>query len=166
MTLDDAFDVALAKQLDALAKDRAENAWLRCENEWLRRLVYECDRAFVTGAILPGGTLSAIHAIACDPNIERDEREERKEQEGTMPTLEESHEHIAQFFRFEHLPEHLQRVSQPFAELAAIILRDAPSNPERTVALRKLLESKDAAVRAVLAGAVPYRDRRSGPVEP
>lgn len=59
-------------------------------------------------------------------------------------------EHIAQFFTFAHLPPHLAAVSRPFAELAVKVL-DLPRNPERTVALRKLLESKDAAVRAALA---------------
>lgn len=59
-------------------------------------------------------------------------------------------EHISQFFVFEHLPPHLQEVSRPFAVLAEEILK-LPRNPERTVALRKLLESKDAAVRAKLA---------------
>lgn len=57
-------------------------------------------------------------------------------------------EHIMQFFTFTHLPEHLQVISQPFAELAQCIVTTLPRNPERTVALRKLLESKDAAVRA------------------
>lgn len=59
-------------------------------------------------------------------------------------------EHIAQFFAYAHLPPHLQAVSQPFAKLAETIL-GLPRNPERTVALRKLLESKDAAVRAAIA---------------
>lgn len=62
-----------------------------------------------------------------------------------------SGEHIAQFFAFGHLPPHLQAVSAPFAALAAGIVRDLPRNPERTVALRKLLEAKDAAVRALVA---------------
>jgi len=44
----------------------------------------------------------------------------------------------------------LQKVSAPFRDLAVALL-DLPRNPERTVALRKLLESKDAAVRAALA---------------
>jgi hypothetical protein len=35
--------------------------------------------------------------------------------------------------------------------LAHRIVEELPRNPERTVALRKLLESKDAAVRAKLA---------------
>jgi hypothetical protein len=60
-------------------------------------------------------------------------------------------EHIMQFFAYEHLPEHLQVVSMPFAGLAESIVTTLPRNPERTVALRKLLEAKDAAVRAKLA---------------
>lgn len=60
-------------------------------------------------------------------------------------------EHIMQFFAHEHLPAHLQEVSKPFAELAAHIVATLPRNPERTTALRKLLEGKDAAVRARIA---------------
>ena len=60
-------------------------------------------------------------------------------------------DHILQFFAYEHLPPHLQTVSRPFGELAASIVETLPRNPERTVALRKLLESKDAAVRALVA---------------
>jgi hypothetical protein len=60
-------------------------------------------------------------------------------------------EWLIQFFTYEHLPAHLQEVSKPFAEQANRIM-ELPRNPERTVALRKLLESKDAAVRARLAG--------------
>ena len=57
---------------------------------------------------------------------------------------------IMQFFAFAHLPPHLQAVSKPFGEMAQNIVATLPRNPERTVALRKLLESKDAAVRALL----------------
>jgi len=60
-------------------------------------------------------------------------------------------EHIIQFFAYGHLPSNLQDVSRPFGELADRIVETLPRNPERTVALRKLLESKDAAVRALLA---------------
>ncbi len=60
-------------------------------------------------------------------------------------------DHIMQFFAYEHLPPHLQAVSRPFGELAATIVETLPRNPERTVALRKLLEAKDAAVRALVA---------------
>ncbi|MCA1800634.1 MAG: hypothetical protein LC687_06540 [Actinobacteria bacterium] len=58
---------------------------------------------------------------------------------------------ILRYFEYEHLPPHLQAISQPFAELA-FNLADNPEldGPELTVALRKLLESKDAAVRSAL----------------
>lgn len=60
-------------------------------------------------------------------------------------------DHIMQFFAYEHLPPHLQAVSKPFGDLARDIVEVLPRNPERTVALRKLLEAKDAAVRALVA---------------
>ena len=60
-------------------------------------------------------------------------------------------EHIMQFFEYAHLPAHLQAVSKPFGELAEKVVAEIQRNPERTVALRKLLEAKDAAVRAFLA---------------
>jgi len=72
-------------------------------------------------------------------------------------------EPIMQFFEYEHLPEKLQAVSKPFCELARTLVAQGempagtstqfplPRNPERTVALRKLLEAKDAAVRASIA---------------
>jgi hypothetical protein len=57
---------------------------------------------------------------------------------------------MLQFFAYEHLPEHLKAVSKPFGELARQVCLELPMNPERTVALRKLLEAKDCAVRALL----------------
>ena len=60
------------------------------------------------------------------------------------------HNSILQFFAYEHLPPHLQAASAPFGRLAKAIVETLPRNQERTVALRKLLEAKDAAVRSVL----------------
>lgn len=57
---------------------------------------------------------------------------------------------ILQFFQYAHLPEPLQATSKAFAALAAQIVLTVPRNPERTVALRKLLEAKDCAVRATI----------------
>lgn len=59
-------------------------------------------------------------------------------------------ETIMQFFAYAHLPAHLQEVSAPFGQLAEKIVATLPANPERTAALRKLLEAKDAAVRCKL----------------
>ena len=58
-------------------------------------------------------------------------------------------EHIMKYFRYDHLPPKLQEVSKDFAELAQTVAK-LPSSPEVTVSLRKLLEAKDAAVRAAL----------------
>lgn len=59
-------------------------------------------------------------------------------------------ERLLQFFAYEHLPPHLQTVSKPFGDLARSLVESLPANAERTVALRKLLEAKDCAVRALL----------------
>lgn len=73
--------------------------------------------------------------------------------------MAQTQDHIMQFFVHGHLRPELQPISVAFAELAEVVLRECPSNPERTVALRKLLEGKDAAVRAIVAGPVPWRER-------
>ena len=59
-------------------------------------------------------------------------------------------ERLLIWFEYQHLPEHLQNASKPFCDLATSIAQTIAPGPERTVALRKLLEAKDAAVRAVL----------------
>lgn len=56
--------------------------------------------------------------------------------------------HVLQFFNYDHLPEKLRAVSKPFCELAQEVAARAPYSQETTVAVRKLLEAKDAAVRA------------------
>lgn len=66
----------------------------------------------------------------------------RAEREGEEPMLK--------FFSFNHLPAKLRAQSARFCDLAVTLVRLAPRSAERTVALRKLLESKDAAVRALL----------------
>lgn len=67
-----------------------------------------------------------------------------------IAVLKASGEQIARYFKYAHLRPELQAISRPFAELAATIVTLTPRSAERTVALRKLLESKDAAVRAAL----------------
>lgn len=57
---------------------------------------------------------------------------------------------MLQFFEYAHLPDHLQEVPDLFHILAHKIVNELPSNPERTVALRKLLEAKDCVFRARL----------------
>lgn len=57
---------------------------------------------------------------------------------------------MLQFFECDHLPLHLREVSSHFRELAIRMVANLPVNAERTAGLRKLLEAKDCAVRALL----------------
>lgn len=59
-------------------------------------------------------------------------------------------DYLLQFFKYEHLPAHLQVISKPFCDLANQIVEELPSNPERSAGLRKLIEAKDCIVRAAL----------------
>ena len=88
------------------------------------------------GPVLPTSHVSASMPAVQDPRPAPDD------------------EPILQFFEFAHLREDLRAVSAPFGDLARWIVATLPRNPERTVALRKLLETKDAAVRAAV-----YRGR-------
>jgi len=65
---------------------------------------------------------------------------------------------LIQYFAFEHLPDHLKVISQPFGELARKMDEILPDGAEKTVFLRKLLESKDCAVRSVLFKAPEAND--------
>lgn len=62
-----------------------------------------------------------------------------------------SEERMVKWFAYAHLPPHLQEVSKQFHGIACNIAEQIQPGPERTVALRKLLEAKDAAVRAVVS---------------
>lgn len=76
--------------------------------------------------------------------------------EFTQPELDA--DPILRFFRYSHLPQPLQDISSTFCGLAAFIVGALPRNAERSVALRKLLEAKDAGVRACVetaSGAKP-----------
>lgn len=63
----------------------------------------------------------------------------------------EQEEYLMQFFSYEHLPHNLQDISKPFCLLAQAMYKSLPKNPERTTALRKILEAKDCAVRALIS---------------
>lgn len=57
---------------------------------------------------------------------------------------------IMKYFAYSHLPEKLQSVSKPIGELAEKMDNELPDCAEKSVGLRKLLEAKDALVRAQL----------------
>jgi len=57
---------------------------------------------------------------------------------------------LLKYFEYSHLPGNLQVISQSFHSLAYYLDSQLPEGVEKDVALRKLLESKDCAVRAAL----------------
>lgn len=68
--------------------------------------------------------------------------------EGTVGT--EPPEPMLAWFKYSHLPTKLQGLSKPWCDLASHVVDTIPRSAERTIALRKLLEGKDAAVRAAI----------------
>lgn len=75
-------------------------------------------------------------------------REKGRAESLAPPSMEQ--ERMLKWFAYEHLPANLQGSSKPFHDLAKHICDTIYAGPERTVALRKLLEAKDAAVRATV----------------
>lgn len=57
---------------------------------------------------------------------------------------------LLKFFKCNHLPPHLQLVSQPLCDMAEMLDKSLPESAEKTAGLRKLLEAKDCFVRAAL----------------
>jgi hypothetical protein len=57
---------------------------------------------------------------------------------------------LLQFFAYDHLPCRLQPTSALFGSVATTVVETVPHNPARDQALCRLLEAKDAAVRAML----------------
>lgn len=55
---------------------------------------------------------------------------------------------IMAFFKYEHLPPKLQKISKPFCVLAEDINTGFAPSAEKQAGLRKLLEAKDCIVRA------------------
>lgn len=56
---------------------------------------------------------------------------------------------MLKWFKHEHLPTHIKDTAYSFFRLAEIIVNQIKPGPERAVALRKLLESREAAIRAL-----------------
>lgn len=69
-----------------------------------------------------------------------------------MSTSDQTKEPLMQFFAYSHLRPEFQAASKPFGELAEWIVANLPRCDERKMALRKLLEAKDCAVRARVTG--------------
>ena len=60
-----------------------------------------------------------------------------------------------QFFSIGHLTPDLQAVVRPFGDAARYLDENVPDNWQRKLAMQKLIEAKDCAVRAIILGRVP-----------
>ena len=54
------------------------------------------------------------------------------------------------YFKYDHLPEHLQEVSKLFHELASVMDVNIAQNNQKDLGFQKLIEAKDCFVRANL----------------
>lgn len=99
----------------------------------------------IQSLITPYTTFLGEKTVIEEPVIEIPTVEEPVVSEGTVPT-------ILRFFKYDHLSPDLQNVSKPFHDLAWLMYDRsfAMDKAEFAVTLRKLLEAKDAAVRACL----------------
>lgn len=110
--------------------------------------------------------IAKIREAIAEKNAERDARKPPELREGksdmvhrvpkvTFPKIQSDQWAAAsaptlRWFECEHLPEYLQMTSKLFETLATTLAGTLHPGPERTIALRKLLEAKDAAVRATI----------------
>jgi hypothetical protein len=93
-----------------------------------------------------------------DDNKVYDQREDlfavqqrlQRQQQQQAERGEKPKHRIMRYFEYGHLPAHLQDVSKPMGELAALMFQLVPEGPEKDAGLRKLLEAKDCFVRAKL----------------
>jgi hypothetical protein len=111
--------------------------------------VPEPDRSAMLAGMIPPESRYAAALAALEAKVAAEG--ERQKGIGTSPSAPED---IMQYFAHAHLPPALAAVSRPFGELADQVVVNLPRCPERTVTLRKLLEAKDAAVRAFIWKAV------------
>ncbi len=93
-------------------------------------------------------TLKALHKAELIPPVPEPEDDATPV---ATATYHPSVDHLLQFFSFGHLPLQKAVVSKQFSDLAYMLADILPGNPETTVALRKLLEAKDAAVRSTFS---------------
>lgn len=96
-------------------------------------------------------SLFSLHCGPCCDNAAMGAQIEPLAVTGSDATLHPSVDAIMRFFDFSHLPANLLKVSAPFAELAWVVANEPQKSAETTIALRKLLEAKDCAVRAALS---------------
>lgn len=110
----------------------------------------------------------SVRAFMAAHGLKEDEMNEDESQAGALTkriTEGKKAEPMLRHFRFAHLRSERMRVmSMGFAVAALNITENVPGSAERTVALRKLVEAKDCAVRCVID--VEDAEREAAEVKP
>lgn len=86
-----------------------------------------------------------------DQDRARERAEKQKMEAARKAASPPAEDPMLRWFAYAHLPEKLQTISRIYHDAAHATVAAVPASAERTVALRRLLEGKDAAVRAALA---------------
>ena len=110
----------------------------------------KCDSCGTTEGVIENDGASGISMCADGVTCGLRKSFKLRVDTGRLIPEDFKHDPLLQFFKWDHLPEPLRQTSARFAGLALGLVSTTPRNPERTVALRKLLEAKDCAVRAKL----------------
>ena len=100
----------------------------------------------------PAMTINDEHGAAApgDDFLQKSPAAQDAAMEAALVMMTTTHAPILKFFSFSHLKPELREISRQFAAMAISIADTLPRNAESATALRKLLEAKDAAVRARL----------------
>ncbi len=108
-------------------------------------------RAFVDDLRAAGHEVSAATFMLAPPSGETEDVTAGAVTDADALAALEAKVPILKFFKYEHLPAHLQKVSKPFGDLARRMAASSPPGAELSAGLRKLLEAKDCLVRAALS---------------
>lgn len=138
-----------------LTDDQIGAIWQRAHRAGDGSMVDFCERALDGDQVARRIVAGSTRDVAIYADVVRDvgwqvAQDTVPAMDNTDPSADEiKQEPMLQLFKHMHLPPPLRAISQPYCELARQLLK-LPRNPERSVAFRKLRESKDCAVTAAL----------------
>lgn len=118
---------------DPAARDAAEQSLFDEIQEVLSRPEHGAGASTFSGNFVSGAPHHPAVALSLDPALRH-----------------ASTTQVLRHFQAGHLPPHLARISKQVGDLARSLARQLDDGPELTTGLRKLLEAKDAFVRAAI----------------
>ena len=115
------------------------------------KLIEQIQQRFPAGTLVPVELSAAADSSPYGPEMQARINQLIAEDKAKLErSADQFNEPLLQLFKYEHLPQDVQIISAQFHSVAHFIVANLPRNPERSVALRKLREAKDAAITAKL----------------